>query len=174
MGFNPSDALDAVILSRETVFRTEAGDDEDAEQRHRQALELKIANFGADSVNTAISYNALGEALLRKGKVAEAEEVLQKAVVIREGKGPVFDAAVSRENLACVYEARGRWDEARELRTRNKETMVCSHYQCPGTTFSMEELKKCSSCKATYYCSTKCQKADWKARHKRFCTPIDG
>ncbi|KAG9029143.1 hypothetical protein FS837_003635 [Tulasnella sp. UAMH 9824] len=67
MGFNPSDALDAVILSRETVLRTEAGHDEDAEQRHRQALELKIANFGADSVNTAISYNALGEAFAEEG-----------------------------------------------------------------------------------------------------------
>ncbi|KIO22957.1 hypothetical protein M407DRAFT_78674, partial [Tulasnella calospora MUT 4182] len=106
-----------------------AGDDEDSEQRHRQALELKIANFGTDSLNTAFGYNALGEALLRKDEFAEAEEVLIKAIVIREAKGPAFNAAVSRENLACVYETQGRWAQAKELRTRNREKMVCSHYK---------------------------------------------
>ncbi|KAG8924422.1 hypothetical protein FRC01_011541 [Tulasnella sp. 417] len=173
MGFNPLSALDASILSHETVLRIKAGDDEDSEWRHRQALELKIANFGTNSVNTAISYNGLGEALLRKDKLAEAEEAFMKAIVIREAKGPVFDAAVSRENLACVYEAQGRWNQARELRTRSRENMVCSNYKCPGTTFFMDELRKCSSCRVTYYCSVKCQKADWKGRHKRFCTPTD-
>ncbi|KIO16898.1 hypothetical protein M407DRAFT_85498 [Tulasnella calospora MUT 4182] len=173
MNFNPFGALDAATLSHETVLRTEAGDDEDSEQRHRQALELKVANFGTDSVNTAFSYNALGEALLRNDKLAEAEEVLIKAIVIREVKGPAFDAAVSRENLACVCEAQGRWAQAKDMRTRNRENMVCSHYKCPGTTFLMDELKKCSLCKATYYCSIKCQVTDWKARHKRFCTPTE-
>lgn len=128
-GFNPFDPVDAAIVSYETVVRTKAGDDEDSEQRHRQALELKIANFGTDSLNTAFGYNALGEALLRKDEFAEAEEVLIKAIVIREAKGPAFNAAVSRENLACVYETQGRWAQAKELRTRNREKMVCSHYK---------------------------------------------
>lgn len=33
------------------------------------------------------------------------------------------------------------------------------------------ELKRCSQCKRTYYCSSECQKADWKS-HKSVCSPI--
>lgn len=34
--------------------------------------------------------------------------------------------------------------------------------------FSIASLKQCSICKAMHYCSTDCQKADWKV-HKQEC-----
>ena len=33
-----------------------------------------------------------------------------------------------------------------------------------------DKLQRCSRCTVTYYCSHKCQKADWKAGHKAACT----
>ena len=30
-------------------------------------------------------------------------------------------------------------------------------------------LKKCATCKVAFYCDTKCQKDDWKDRHRRWC-----
>ena len=30
-------------------------------------------------------------------------------------------------------------------------------------------VQSCSKCKAVVYCDAKCQKKDWKARHKRLC-----
>ena len=30
-------------------------------------------------------------------------------------------------------------------------------------------LKKCASCKVAWYCDTKCQKVDWKDRHRKWC-----
>ncbi|KAG8944124.1 hypothetical protein FRC04_002162 [Tulasnella sp. 424] len=114
MAFNPLGAVEAVILNNQAVLLSKTGDDGDSEHLHRKALELKIANFGSDSITTAISYNALGEALLSKEK---------------DARGPAFDAAVSRENLARVYEAQGKWVQAKELRTRRTEEMVCSNYQ---------------------------------------------
>lgn len=129
MAFNPLAAVEAVALNNQAVSLSKAGDDRDSEQLHRKALELKIVNFGSDSISTAISYNALGEALLSNENFTEAEEVLTKAVAIRDARGPAFDAAVSRENLARVYEAQGKWAQAKELRTRRTEEMVCSNYQ---------------------------------------------
>ena len=32
------------------------------------------------------------------------------------------------------------------------------------------KLKKCQQCLASRYCSPECQKADWRAGHKRVCT----
>ena len=34
-----------------------------------------------------------------------------------------------------------------------------------------EEFKKCASCRVPLYCSKACQKAHWKAGHKRECVP---
>jgi len=32
------------------------------------------------------------------------------------GLGPRVDAAITRDNMAQVYEGQGRWDEAKEMR----------------------------------------------------------
>jgi len=34
---------------------------------------------------------------------------------------------------------------------------------------STEKLKRCSGCKKIFYCSTSCQRADWKIKHKKMC-----
>lgn len=46
--------------------------------------------------------------------------------------------------------------------------LACASPLCDGAS---AELLKCSGCKAVYYCSTACQKADWK-NHKAQCREI--
>ena len=42
--------------------------------------------------------------------------------------------------------------------------MICDNPQC-----NEEGTRQCAGCKATRYCSKECQKAHWKAGHKRQC-----
>ncbi|KAG8898330.1 hypothetical protein FRB99_007504 [Tulasnella sp. 403] len=146
--YNPSsraaaDLMEAVGLNSEGLALFRAGDYAGAEVCHQQALDLKLHASGPDDVGVALSRNALGEQQLRQGKLAEAEENLKEAVRIRNGRGPAFDAAVSRENLAQVYEAQGRWTEAREIRKSRPNQMSCANYDTDvqiGSTEAMLEV----------------------------------
>ncbi|KAG8921087.1 hypothetical protein FRC00_009153 [Tulasnella sp. 408] len=137
----------ASYLNNQALARSRAGDHAGAEVLHKQALEIKINSTGPNSIQAALSYNALGETQLKLGKFDEAEESLSRAVEIRENGGPgaAFDAAVSKENLAQVYEAKGLWEQARQIRTKVPNQMVCSNYNT----------------------------ADWRSRHKKYCKAID-
>ncbi|KAI5829446.1 hypothetical protein K523DRAFT_337853 [Schizophyllum commune Tattone D] len=42
---------------------------------------------------------------------------------------------------------------------------------CLGKPSEAQPLQRCSSCRAKFYCSSKCQKKDWKA-HKMDCSPL--
>jgi tetratricopeptide (TPR) repeat protein len=122
---------EAIALNNRAQQLSSIGDHEGAAQLHRQAITIKITAHGANSFQVAISRNALGEELLRLGRLEEAEEELKEAVRIREEAPPenAFDAAVSRENLAQVYEVKKQWNDARQIRFRNKDQMVCSNYE---------------------------------------------
>jgi len=43
--------------------------------------------------------------------------------------------------------------------------------QCDGGCGTANPSKRCTRCKAVYYCSLECQKLHWK-QHKRFCLPV--
>lgn len=114
----------------QAVQAAKIGDNKTAEKWHRKALNAKI-NAKLEWTTIAISHNGLGEALLELGRLKEAEEHLKKALAMRTGKGAghVFDAAVSRENLAQVYQAMEKPDMARTTRTdgENKKELCCSN-----------------------------------------------
>lgn len=103
-----------------------------AEEWHRKALEAKLA-CGLNPVTVGVSYNSLGESLLENGKLEEAEDMLKKALEIRTklGRGHLFDTAVTRENLAQLYQAMGKPTEANEARLGGeaKGEMCCSNYR---------------------------------------------
>lgn len=111
-----------------------------AERWHRKALKAKI-DCGMAPVTLGISYNALGESLLELGKLEEAEENLKNAMEIRAALGPFhcFDASVTRENLAQVYQAMGKPNEANQVRVDGEATgeMCCSNYRVRRTSLSM-------------------------------------
>ncbi|KAI0169176.1 hypothetical protein GGR52DRAFT_592977 [Hypoxylon sp. FL1284] len=64
---------DAVDLSNAAVRALYAGQPAEAERLHRAALALKLRAYGEASVQAAISFNGLGEALLRLGRLADAD-----------------------------------------------------------------------------------------------------
>lgn len=118
--------MEASFLNNRARELSCAGDHEGAERLHKRALGIKNEAFGPNSLDAALSRNALGECQLQLGKLEEAEENLTVAVDIRnsfEYNG--LDAAVSRENLAQVYEAQRRLREAQEMRASGRPSAVC-------------------------------------------------
>ncbi|KAI8963611.1 hypothetical protein F5Y11DRAFT_356150 [Daldinia sp. FL1419] len=163
--------IDGVDKSNEGCAAMQLGDFEAAIELHKEALAFKLRFHSPASIQAAISYNGMGEAMLRAGKLDEADEAFHKALPIREGGGPVLDAAVTRDNIGQLREAQGRFDDARDIRIRGHgRQMVCGHYNCPHSkTFVRDDLAACSSCKSVFYCSKECQKHDWVKRHKPLC-----
>ncbi|KAI0052887.1 hypothetical protein FA95DRAFT_1553186 [Auriscalpium vulgare] len=104
------------------------------------------------------------------GRLNDAEDQLNKALDVRSKIGPPFDAAVTRENLAQLYEMRGNIEASKEMRMRGSpDQIACGHYQCPATQpFNIKQIRRCGGCKSAMYCSKGCQTSDWK-RHKKFC-----
>lgn len=158
-----------IPLNNEAILLARQGDFAGAEQKHLLALELKERDFGRDDIRVALTLNSLGETQLKLNKLDEAEANLRRAVAIREAfdkRG--LDAAVSRENLAQVLEAKHNLPEAKETRMRGNPSICCGNYnvctfvpvclvfrlhrfdsQCPGQTFKKEDLHVCSSCKVS-------------------------
>ena len=130
----------AVNLNNQAGQAFERGDYARAISLHNQALPLKIAGFGPDSVQAAITLNALGECHLKAGNLDEAASFLQRALHVRDNKafgglglGPRNDAAATRDNYAQVLEARGgqaNFKEAREIRRKGAELgeTMCGNY----------------------------------------------
>lgn len=120
--------------SSKALQRFHAGDFVGAEELHLKALRIKEKAFDGDSIEVALTRNALGEAQLRQGKLDEAQRNLEIAVRIRnsassKNRDHVPDAAVSRENLAQVFEAKGNLAEAKRIRLKGApDKMVCSNY----------------------------------------------
>ncbi|KAI2613140.1 uncharacterized protein GGS25DRAFT_478691 [Hypoxylon fragiforme] len=163
----------AIDISNAAVAASRRGDYNEAARLHQQALELKLRAFPATSVQAGISYNGLGEALLRAGRFDEADAAFASALQAREAGGPRSDAAITRDNIARLREAQGRFEDAREMRLRGRERseVMCGNYHCPtsSTMFALTALQACGGCRSVWYCSKNCQKGDWQSRHKPLC-----
>lgn len=157
-------------LNHEALQRVNIGDFRGAEHCHRRAIELKEECFGRDHTSTALSYNGLGELYIRMGRIDEAEEYLNRALRARRNDGPVEDLVATRDNLGQVYEMRGDFLGARDIRVEGfPDHMCCSNVECmSGMNLRLDQLSQCAKCKSIFYCSRECQVADWK-RHKKYC-----
>ena len=49
---------------------------------------------------------------------------------------------------------------------------VCSH--CSTQASESNHLMTCARCKSAFYCSRNCQRAHWKAGHKKICVAFSG
>ena len=133
---NPT-AMQAVATAEATRLQNEAlalermGDYAGAEQRYLRAIEIRNQAFGPGNNYVAINQNSLGELYLKQGRLDEAEELLLEALDTREKRlGNSFDAAVTRENLAQLYEARGDGPKAKEMRGRGfPNNIACGNYK---------------------------------------------
>ena len=121
--------MQASQLNNQALILSNRGNYAGAEQLHLQALQMKLDAIGEFNITTALTRNALGELYLEMGRLDEAEDQLRRAVVVRTTSGNVFDAAVSVENLARVYEAKGDLTAALDTRLAyDPSNMVCGNY----------------------------------------------
>ncbi|RYC62660.1 hypothetical protein CHU98_g3563 [Xylaria longipes] len=153
----------AVSKSNAASRAMQMGRFEESIALHREALEIKLRAYSESSIQAAITYNGLGEAFLRAGRLEEADEVLHKALVVRERDGPNLDAAATRENIGALREAQGRFAEARDVRLRGAEKghMLCSNEHCSKIgMLPRNQLSTCAACQAPFYCGKDCQLSD--------------
>ncbi|RYO95239.1 hypothetical protein DL764_007724 [Monosporascus ibericus] len=98
------------------VLRSQ-GKYEEAEQMHRETLELIKAVLGKEHPNTLASMNNLAGVLRSQGKYKEAEQMHRQALKLREAvlgrKHP--DTLTSMNNLALVLDSQGKCDEAEQM-----------------------------------------------------------
>ena len=148
---------------------------QEAEKLHREVLEGKLKLHGKKSIAVAISQNSLGQVLKQQGKFEEAIPYLEAALAVREAtRGEEQDAAITRDELGCCYQALGQRKKAKEIRLKKGlAAVICSNEPCSQTAKQkgIKMLECCSQCKAIWYCSAACQKADWKKQHKKYCKP---
>ncbi|KAI2463224.1 hypothetical protein F4781DRAFT_134500 [Annulohypoxylon bovei var. microspora] len=164
--------LESIDRSNAASAALKAGRVDEAIALHKQALELKLLVNPESSPVTGVTFNGLGEALLRAGRLEEADESFSKALAIREEHGPDADIASTRDNMGELREAQGRFAEAREVRLRGaaKKMIMCGNYDCPtNKTCGLDQLSACGACQSVFYCSKSCQKMDWTKRHKPLC-----
>ncbi|KAI0805720.1 hypothetical protein GGR55DRAFT_697869, partial [Xylaria sp. FL0064] len=162
----------AVAKSNAAFQGMKMGRSEEVILLQHEALALELEAYPESSVRVATTHNGLGEALLRAGRLAEADEVFHKALLVRERGCPDLDTAATRENIGALREARGRIAEARDMRLRGAEEghMLCTNEHCPKEVALLRsQLKARAACQAPFYCGKECQEQDWKERHKTLC-----
>ncbi|KAI0031159.1 hypothetical protein K488DRAFT_87100 [Vararia minispora EC-137] len=119
--------MEAVRLQNEGQRLERTGDYTSAEARYLRAILIRNQTFGEGNTYAAINQNSLGELYIKMGKFDRAEIVLKEALKVRETMTD-FDAAVTRENLAQVYEARGDLRNVKAMREKGlPDKMVCSN-----------------------------------------------
>ncbi|VDB99656.1 unnamed protein product [Peniophora sp. CBMAI 1063] len=162
---NPMHAVgtaEATRLQNEGIALEEMGDYAGAEQRFLRAIEIRNQAYGPGNNYVAVNLNSLGELYLKQGRLDEAEPILLEALDARENRlGNGFDAAVTRENLAQLYEARGDGPKAKEIRARGfPNNIACGNYRCPALALTAKQVRRCGRCQCINYCTPVCQKAD--------------
>ncbi|KAJ7493997.1 hypothetical protein FB451DRAFT_1551251 [Mycena latifolia] len=125
---------------------------------------------------------------IHEGLVAFLEDVIPAALMYYKNSASLEDAMLDVRDLvdttafqaSSIFESWQRFaafaaDRLRILRAFHahevKSFKACNDTHC-GKIDKNTEFKCCSGCRTSYYCSSKCQKADWTAGgHKQSCDP---
>mmetsp|Transcript_19880 Transcript_19880/g.26417 ORF Transcript_19880/g.26417 Transcript_19880/m.26417 type:complete len:254 (-) Transcript_19880:304-1065(-) len=109
------------------------------------------------------------------------EEMYQTLVFFRDSKDCAYDIAIRRDsvrfmkNRGSLFLARGKnafYNAPNGSRTYTeivRDMRQCN--KCNKSQSIVGELRRCTVCKVTLYCSKECQKADWR-RHKIECRAL--
>lgn len=106
---NLLDALGRACLSMDAY--------EDAEELLREARELRVAQFGAESLEHAMSLGSLGKLEYQRGRLDAAIAALQESYRLHTTCPPGVhtDVAMAANDLAAAERSLGHRDRAREL-----------------------------------------------------------
>ncbi|KAK1656895.1 hypothetical protein BDP55DRAFT_596875 [Colletotrichum godetiae] len=116
-----------------------------AEQMHRQTLELSVKVLGPENPDTLISMDNLALVLRSQGKYDEAEQIhrqtLELSVKVLGPENP--DTLISMDNLARVLRSQGKYDEAEQIHRQTLELSVkVLGPENPDTLTSMNNLAR--------------------------------
>lgn len=129
MSFNSPGLFEASALNNEAGRFEASGNFTGAEQKHLEALRMKISTAGENSIPVALTKNALGELYLKMNELDKAQTMLEAAERVRSGiRGQEFDAACSRDNLGRLWEMKGQSEKAGNIRSKKADEMICSHF----------------------------------------------
>ncbi|CCX13093.1 hypothetical protein FPQ18DRAFT_392507 [Pyronema domesticum] len=78
------------------------------------------------------------------------------------------------EAMDYIFFSRQLWQDEDSLKwvrdcAAEVQKRECSARECRKVEAEKGEYKMCSGCRASWYCGTDCQAADWKSGHKRRC-----
>nr|XP_036584595.1 uncharacterized protein CTRU02_05670 [Colletotrichum truncatum]KAF6794113.1 hypothetical protein CTRU02_05670 [Colletotrichum truncatum] len=125
----------------------------EAEQMHRQTLEMRKKVLGPENPNTLSSMNNLAGVFDSQGKYEEAEQMHRQALEMRKKVlGPENpDTLGSMNNLALVLRSQGKYDEAEQM---HRQTLELSQkvlgLENPSTLTSMNNLAECFDSQGKY------------------------
>ncbi|RYP10933.1 hypothetical protein DL764_000369 [Monosporascus ibericus] len=125
----------------------------EAEQMHRQALELREAVLGQEHPFTFDSMNNLANVLDSQGKYEEAEQMHRQALELTEAVlGQEHPSTLnSMNNLALVFRSQGKYEEAEQMhRQALKLKEVVLGREHPSTLNSMNNLANVLDSKGKY------------------------
>jgi len=92
---------------------------------------------------------------------------------LKKNKGNIAKAFEEQSNqtfFGHIVENKAQEMSDNVVKTMEKLLKNCSF--CEKSPSTGEEFKRCSRCRAAFYCSPKCQKLHWP-QHKAHCTPKD-
>jgi tetratricopeptide (TPR) repeat protein len=95
------------------------GDPAAAEAAYRKALEINQSR-GKTSIDLVANLRGLAEVLLRRGRIQEADESLERAVVLAEKDGPGPELPATLTAVGELRIRQGRFAEARETLERSR------------------------------------------------------
>lgn len=96
-----------------------------------------------------------------------AASAVQQLYTLQFDLTQLFNVLAAPQYSLCLHVGTAGFS-AEAKGDRGATSPVCA---CPTCDGNNTELLKCSGCKVTYYCSTACQKADWKS-HRTICKEL--
>ncbi|KAJ9652261.1 hypothetical protein H2198_008471 [Neophaeococcomyces mojaviensis] len=130
-------------MSNLATVLSEQGKYEQAEEMHRQTLNLSLTVLGLEHTNTLMSMNNLATVLRKQGKYEQAEGILRQTLELRSTVLGVEhpDTLGSMNNLATVLGNQGKYEEAEKMhRQELKLSSTVLGVEHPDTLTSMNNL----------------------------------
>jgi tetratricopeptide (TPR) repeat protein len=115
-------------------------------------LRVRLRGYRPDTIPVAGCYNLIGAGYLKNNRLQEAEEATQRSLAIYEAIYAIDEddaasdeIALSRGKLAEIYEALGRFTDAKEtpLLGESEDRMVCASDRV--SLLVQEQISQCLS-----------------------------